>query len=113
MTLYLGHKDVDYEKPAEGACVSKLLMLLVYRASQTPDVARLHSYSSDIFQIQKHSSLKLLSKRLQVKGPLGRYLILVTLTFTKHTCCKCERPAVHDDLVMAWLIDFFFFSSPF
>lgn len=50
---------MDNEKPIEGACVSKLLMLLVYRASHTPDIARLHNYSNDIFQIQKHSILKL------------------------------------------------------
>jgi len=50
---------MDYEKPMEGTCVSKLLTLLVYRASHTTDVARPHNYSSHIFQIQKHSVLKL------------------------------------------------------
>lgn len=50
---------MDYEKPVEGACVSKPLMLLVYRANHTPDIARPHNYNSDIFQVQKHSIMKL------------------------------------------------------
>lgn len=46
---------MDYEKAMEGACVLKFLMLLVH----TSDIARLHNYNSDIFQIQKHSILML------------------------------------------------------